>query len=198
MGRLLFAGTGTRGSAFRRPAARVLCLTAALLTVAACQTTAPPPPPAPPPPAEEGPGKPLRSGKGWTVYLHKPDGAKPYCRADKPSRGARLTFRTGAAEASLTLSDTGKPVQAGQDYDLTASFDTGATLPFQAKGMPDGSLRAAIPPAQFLEELDPFGRARRVTFRSEALGGTVASIPLSGSSWAINASDECRILNAAS
>ena len=74
-------------------------------------------------------------------------------------------------------------------------MDQGSRLSLSARGLPNGSLYVAIPTRDYLEELAPLARARRVSFRSSGLGDLGAML-LSGSSWAINASDECRILHA--
>lgn len=171
-----------------------------LLFLAACQTTAPPPAAPTPVAFTDPPGREIRAGKGWAVTLHKPDGGRPYCRATKPAGdgGPQLTFRTGPAEASVTLAETGTAVRAGAVYELTATFDTGGRQLVKAVGQPDGSLKFTVAPVTYLEELEPYARAKRVTFRCAELGGVVGSLPLTGSSWAINASDECRILNAES
>ncbi len=84
---------------------------------------------------------------------------------------------------------------AGERYDLSASFDQGAKLALGARGLGNGDLYVAIPSKSYLDELDPFARSRRVTFRSATLGD-LGSMILTGTSWAINASDECRILHA--
>ena len=106
-----------------------------------------------------------------------------------------MVFRTAAAESGFTLVDTGVPATPGERYELTASFDQGARAMLGARGLPDGTLHVAIPTKSYLDELDPFARNKRVTFRSATLGD-LGSMILTGTSWAINASDECRILNA--
>ncbi len=182
----------------------------ALLATAACQTTVAPDTPSPAPRGlEQGPGRAFSTGKGWSVTVHKPAGSKPYCQAARmpPSNGPgnggggtsgggpRMIFRTAAAESGFILADSGATVTAGERYDLTASFDQGAKLTLGARGLPGGLLYVAVPTKSYLDELDPFARNRRVTFRSTTLGD-LGTLILVGTSWAINASDECRILNA--
>ncbi len=189
-----------------RAATPLALLTGLALALAACETV--PPPPAPPPPAEglpDGPAKPFSAGKGWTVTIHTPPGGKPFCVAERASADGqdaapRLTFRTASTESGFILSgftpsDSGAAVNPGERYDLTASMDQGSRLSLSARGLPNGSLYVAIPTRDYLEELAPLARARRVSFRSSGLGDLGAML-LSGSSWAINASDECRILHA--
>lgn len=184
----------------RVPAAGFASMATAFLTLsllAACQTTAPPPAAPTPVAFADPPSRDIRTGKGWAVTLHKPDGGRPYCRATKPANGGpQLTFRTGPAEASVTLAETGTPVRAGEAYQLIATFDTGSRETLKAVGQPDGSLKITVPTLTYLEDLESFSRAKRVTFRCPELGGVVGTMPLTGTSWAINASDECRILNA--
>lgn len=174
----------------------------ALLATAACQTTTAPNAAAPATPRglEEASGTPFRAGRGWAVTIHKPASGRIYCQAvrtqpETADAGPRMLFRAAAAESGFVLSGTGATVTAGERYDLSASFDQGAKLMLGARGLADGGLYVAIPSKAYLDELEPFARNRRVTFRSATLG-ELGSLILAGSSWAINASDECRILHA--
>ncbi|PWC39008.1 hypothetical protein [Azospirillum sp. TSO35-2] len=190
-------------------------LTGLALALAACETV--PPPPAAPPAAAglaDGPAKPFGTGKGWTVTVHTPPGGKPFCVAERgrpgeapdgapagtPPGTPRLAFRAGAAESGFILSgftpsDSGATVKPGERYDLVASLDQGARLTLSARGLPDGSLYVAVPTKSYLDEFEALARGRRVGFRSTGLGELGTAL-LSGTSWAINASDECRILHA--
>lgn len=188
-------------------AATPLALLAGLaLALSACETV--PPPPAKPPSAaglEDGPAKPFGAGKGWTVTIHTPPGGKAFCVAERgipvgQTAEPRLTFRTASVESGFILSgftpsDSGATVKPGERYDLTASLDQGSRLTLGARGLPDGSLYVALPTKTYLDELEPLARGRRVSFRSSGLGD-IGTMLLAGSSWAINASDECRILHA--
>ncbi|PWC46550.1 hypothetical protein TSA6c_06930 [Azospirillum sp. TSA6c] len=178
------------------------------LTLSACETV--PPPPAAAPPAAglpDGPSKPFSSGKGWTVTIHTPPGGKPFCVAERgipvgQNAAPRLSFRTAAAESGFILSgftpsDSGATVKPGERYDLAVMSDLGPRLSLSARGLPNGSLYVAVPTKGFLEEMEPLARSHRVSFRSSGLGD-IGTMLLSGSSWAINASDECRILHAES
>ncbi|WP_451985406.1 hypothetical protein [Azospirillum endophyticum] len=177
------------------------------LALAACETV-PPPPSASPPPAAglpDGPAKPFSAGKSWTVTIHTPPGGKSFCVAERgisvgQNAAPRLTFRTAADESGFILSgftpsDSGATVKAGERYDLSVSPDLGPRVSLSARGLPNGSLYVAVPTKSFLEEMEPLARAHRVSFRSSGLG-EMGMMLLSGSSWAINASDECRILHA--
>ncbi|MBP2297530.1 hypothetical protein [Azospirillum picis] len=193
-------------------AATPLALLAGLaLALSACETV-PPPPAAPPPTAAlpDGPAKPFGTGKGWTVTIHTPPGAKPFCVAERAAAAGqppggetgapRLAFRTATAESGFILSgytpsDAGAAAKPGERYDLTASLDQGSRLTLSARALPDGTLYVAVPTARFLDEMGPLARGHRVAFRSSGLGD-LGVLLLSGSSWAINASDECRILHA--
>ncbi len=181
-----------------RTVARI-ALPLSVTLLAACQTTAPPPPPTVSG-LPSGPERPFRSGRGWVVTVQKPDGTKPFCKAMRtpggPSEGGlTLTFRTAAEESGFVLTGTSQPITPGDRYELTASFDQGAKVTLTGRGLPDGGLYVAVPSKTYLDELDPFARNRRVTFRSATLG-ELGGMALTGTSWAINASDECRILNA--
>jgi hypothetical protein len=134
------------------------------------------------------------------VTIQKPDGGKPFCQATRNPDGAadggpRMIFRTAAVESGFVLSGASHLATPGERYELTASFDQGAKLTLSGRGLPDGSLYVAIPSKSYLDALESFARNRRVTFRNTALGD-LGGMALTGSSWAINASDECRILNA--
>ena len=189
-----------------RAATPLALLTGLVLALAACETV--PPPPAPPPPAAglpDGPAKPFSAGKGWTVTIHTPPGGKAFCVAERgiavgQDAAPRLTFRTASTESGFILSgfapsDSGAAVKPGERYDLAASLDQGSRMSLSARGLPNGSLYVAIPTKSYLEDLEPLARARRVSFRSSGLGD-IGTMVLAGSSWAINASDECRILHA--
>ena len=200
-----------RGRRAVRAATPSTLLTGALLAglalaLSACETV-PPPPSAPPPVAglEDGPAKPFSSGKGWTVTVHSPPSGKRFCVAERgipigQNAAPRLTFRTASVESGFILSgftpsDSGATVKPGERYDLTVSPDLGTRLSLSARGLPNGSLYVAVPTKGFLEEMEPLARAHRVSFRSTGLG-ELGTMLLGGSSWAMNASDECRILNA--
>ncbi|MBK1839231.1 hypothetical protein JHL17_17615 [Azospirillum sp. YIM B02556] len=190
-----------------RAATPLALLTGLALALAACETV-PPPPSASPPPAAglpDGPAKPFSAGKSWTVTIHTPPGGKSFCLAERgisvgQSAVPRLTFRTASDESGFILSgftpsDSGATVKAGERYDLSVSPDLGPRLSLSARGLPNGSLYVAVPTKSYLEEMEVFARAHRVSFRSSGLG-EMGTMLLSGSSWAINASDECRILHA--
>ncbi|MGF7175779.1 hypothetical protein [Azospirillum doebereinerae] len=172
-----------------------------LLALAACQTTVAPTP-APPAPRglESAAGQPFRSAprSGWAVTIHKPGSGRTYCQAARAAEesdgGLGMVFRTASAESGFTLTGV-TAATPGERYELTASFDQGAKLMLGARGLPGGGLYVSVPTKTYLEELAPFARGKRVTFRSATLGD-LGSLALSGSSWAINASDECRILHA--
>ncbi|WP_042446063.1 hypothetical protein [Azospirillum sp. B510] len=182
-------------------------LTGLALALAGCETV---PPPAPPPAAAglpDGPTRPFSSGKGWTVTIHSPPGGKSFCLAERgipvgQNAAPRLTFRTAAAESGFVLSgftpsDSGAAVKPGERYDLTVTSDLGSRLSLSARGLPNGGLYVSVPTKSYLEEMEPLARAHRIGFRSSGLGD-LGTMLLSGSSWAINASDECRILHAES
>ncbi|CAO3429831.1 hypothetical protein [Azospirillum doebereinerae] len=181
-------------------------LTAPLVLLAlgltACQTTVAPAPAASAPRGlESADGQPFRSAprSGWSVTIHKPASGKTYCQAARTAEdgavgGLGMVFRTASAESGFTLTGV-TAATPGERYELTAGFDQGAKLMLGARGLPGGGLYVSVPTRTYLEELAPFSRGKRVTFRSATLGD-LGSMALSGSSWAINASDECRILHA--
>ncbi|PWC86941.1 hypothetical protein TSH100_11160 [Azospirillum sp. TSH100] len=203
--RLRPALRGRRDVRAATPLALLACLALAL---SACETVPPPPAAAPSAAAlPDGPVRPFSSGKGWTVTIHTPPGDKSFCVAERgiavgQNAAPRLTFRTAAAESGFILSgftpsDSGATVKPGERYDLTVTSDLGSRLSLSARGLPNGSLYVAVPTKGYLEEMEPLARAHRVSFRSSGLG-EIGTMLLSGSSWAINASDECRILHAES
>jgi hypothetical protein len=176
------------------------------LALAACQTTGPAPtshaatPEAPSklePVLPETPGRIVAQNKGWVVRAHPArDGTEAYCLAT-PSGEAlpRLAFRATAEEAAMLVrgGDSAKP---GEDEaKLTATFQDGEKLALDARPMADGRVLVPVEIPQYYDVLDPFAASKSVTLESELLGKPVADLNLSGSLWAINALDECRILH---
>lgn len=188
-------------------------LVAAFLT--ACQTTAPaPPPPAATTAAEpaapalsDAPGRVVAQNKGWVVRAHPPSESGPaFCHATRQdSDSALLAFRATAKEAAMLVKPelvAPKPSKSGRGAHpgagagkLTAVFPDGERLALEARPTPDGDLVVPVQLPTYEDLMEPFARSKAVTFQGDLLGGAASEVSLGGSSWAISALDECRILH---
>ena len=187
--------------------ARAATVLALGTTLAACQTsqTASLDPAAETRPAREAvepalttaPGRIVAQNKGWVVRAHPAkDGSAAYCLATRQGESLpRLAFRATAEEAGMLVRGAaGSP--SGKDGEkLTATFNDGEKMKLDARPLPDGRVLIPVAIPDYYDVLDPFAGARTVTLESESLGKPVADLNLSGSLWAINALDECRILH---
>ncbi|HEY0832952.1 MAG TPA: hypothetical protein VGE72_03495 [Azospirillum sp.] len=170
-------------------------LAAPLLT--GCQTTAPPSATAARSKTHsDGPGRVITEKRGWTVELHATDDReRAFCLARRAAAAPGLVFVAAARDSGFRL--TGLPPRGdGDPAQITALFDDGERVPFQAHALDDRALAVAFPTADYEDALYPFARSRTVEFHSG--GGALASFSLSGSSWAINATDECRRMHTGS
>lgn len=168
-----------------------LASTAALFVVA-CQPVGAPPPTAtvaPPPQASKS----FRERGGWEVVVtNADDPLGPLCVGRRVDRAVpSLTFFAGPTESGFTVEGVGPRVQEGSADRLTARLEPGEPRGFDAKAIPGGAIEARFPTARFDEMLLPLAHARQVAL-SGAKWGAIGEFPLSGSSWAIYAADECR------
>ncbi len=183
------------------PAAAAALLSAIL---SACQTgpaPAPPPPavPAEPPPSglSEAPGRVVAQNKGWVVRAHPATGTgAAYCFAARADSGFPLSFRATAKGAAMLINADhhAQPAEARASR-LTAIFPGGEEVALEARPLPDGGLIVPVELPTYEDLFEPFVRAKAVTLRSEASEGAIGDVSLGGSSWALNALDECRILH---
>lgn len=184
-------------------------LSAVLLAVllAGCQETAPKPPlatTAARPAAAAGdeprfdtPGRLFRQGKGWIVKVHGEGSlGERFCLVSRADGGGpKIAFSADADEGRLLLDGVGGDLEPGETVNLTAAFDDGAELPLEARALPGSKLSVTFPIQAYEDSTQPFKESRNVAFRARNLGRPFEPIELKGSSWAINALDECRILN---
>lgn len=178
-------------------------LVAAVLT--ACQTTAPQPVPtaAPTKPAasasSDAPGRVVAQNKGWIVKAYPPSETGPaFCHATrKDSASSLLAFRATAKEAAMLVrpDQAPSPEAGGGAGKLTAVFPDGERLALDARPTPDGHVVVPVQLPTYDDLMEPFARSKAVTFQGDLLGGKASEVSLGGSSWAISALDECRILH---
>ncbi|HYH21491.1 MAG TPA: hypothetical protein VD995_23020 [Azospirillum sp.] len=175
-------------------------LVAALLTgalLAGCQTTTPPSTAARPKAHRDGPTRVVAEKRGWTVELvTAEDRDRAYCLAQRKTAAPALVFVAAVRDSGFRLTGLPPAEDADSARALTALFDDGERVPFQAHPLDDRALMVAFPTADYEDALYPFARSRRVEFHNGA--SQVASFSLSGSSWAINAADECRRMHTGS
>lgn len=186
-----------------RTAARlaVVLLPAALLP--ACQTTTPPP--APVARAEfiqpntsglsDAPGRVVAQNKGWVVRAHPATRAgSAYCVATRADSTSPLSFRATAKGAAMLVNGDQQAQPSGGDSRLTAIFPDGASMALEAKPLPNGGVIVPVELPKYEDLFEPFMRSKAVTLQKEG-EGKIGDVSLGGSSWALNALDECRILH---
>ncbi|TWA82579.1 hypothetical protein FBZ83_107273 [Azospirillum brasilense] len=189
-----------------RSSAVLAVLAATLLT--ACQTTGAPAPSAeqthrPPPtaspasPLSDAPGRVVAQNKGWVVRVHPATKTgSAYCYATRTDDSSPLSFRATAKGAAM-LVNADQHAQAGKDTEsrLTAIFPDGETMALDASPLPDGGVVVPVELPKYEDLFEPFMRSRAVTLQRDGGGTEIGDVNLGGSSWALAALDECRILH---
>ena len=183
-------------------------LAAALLAtalLAACQTTQPTATtalaPAAPRPNSSGlsdaPGRVVAQNKGWVVRAHPATktGAA-YCFATRADSSSPLSFRATAKGAAMLVNGD-QHAQPAEDRDakLMAMFPDGEKVALEAKPLPNGGVMVPVELPSYEDLFEPFMRSKAVTLHSDSADGAIGDVSLGGSSWALNALDECRILH---
>lgn len=147
----------------------------------------------------DGPGNNFRERRGWEVeYVAAAGDAPAHCRGRRSNaagNAAGLAIAFIAAEGASGFRLTGLPAGAlagdgAAGDEITARFDQGDSRAYPARRDGD-ALLATFPTADYEEALHGFGRARTATLTAKR-GGPLGNLTLSGSAWAINATDECR------
>lgn len=173
---------------------RLLAVVLAVALLAGCQTT------------EDvttagfadGPGHSFRERRGWVVdFVPAENGAPAHCRGRRAAAaaGPAIAFIGAEAESGFRVTGLSADKLAAASEALVASFDHGDRQEFKARK--DGEALLALFPTDHYEDvMHAFSRGRSVDLRN-GRGVSLAEISLTGSSWAINATDECRRMNAA-
>jgi len=171
----------------------------------ACQTTQPPAPAASAPVPQtinasglsDAPGRVVAQNKGWVVRAHPATktGAA-YCFATRTDSSSPLSFRATAKGAAMLVNGD-QHAQPAEDRasKIKAMFPDGETVALEAKPLPNGGVIVPVELPSYEDLFEPFMRSKAVTLQSETSGGKIGDVSLGGSSWAINALDECRILH---
>lgn len=187
-----------------RSSAVLAVLAATLLT--ACQTTGAPAPSAehahrPPPPdvaaaLSEAPGRVVAQNKGWVVRAHPATKTgSAYCFATRTDDSSPLSFRATAKGAAMLVNADQHAQAKGAESRLTAIFPDGESMALEASPLPDGGVVVPVELPKYEDLFEPFMRSRAVTLQREGGGTDIGDVNLGGSSWALNALDECRILH---
>ena len=83
---------------------------------------------------------------------------------------------------------------SGEESRLMAIFPDGASLALEAKPLPNGGVIVPVELPKYEDLFEPFMRSKAVTLKT-AEADNIGDVSLGGSSWALNALDECRILH---
>lgn len=166
------------------------------MSVAACQPTTPAPQTttaAPPAPTAT---KPFRDRKGWEVVVVEATALSPaHCRGMRqPQNVPDIAFFSADQESGFVVIGAPTPPAEGVTDRLTARFDTGEPRGFDVKAVGGGALEVRFPTARYDESFRPFAQAKQVTLTGQK-SGNIGTIDLVGSSWTVNATDECRRMN---
>ncbi|WP_448202935.1 hypothetical protein [Azospirillum sp. sgz302134] len=178
-------------------------LAVGLLT--ACQTTSPPPSVANKAPTDflqpssglsDAPGRVVAQNKGWVVRAHPATKTgSAYCFATRTDSSSPLSFRATAKGAAMLVNADQHAQPAGGESRLTAIFPDGAKVAMEAQPLPNGGVVVPVELPKYEDLFEPFMRSKAVTLQNEGAGGKIGDVSLGGSSWALNALDECRILH---
>ena len=170
----------------------------------ACQTTTPSPRPATPaafiqpsaaPSLSDAPGRVVAQNKGWVVRAHPATKTGPaYCFATRTDSASPLSFRATAKGAAMLVNGDQHAQPSDEQSRLMAIFPDGAKLALEARPLPNGGVMVPVDLPKYEDLFEPFMRSKAVTLQSEG-EGKIGDVSLGGSSWALNALDECRILH---
>lgn len=181
-----------------------------LLLLPACQTTNPPPSPRAEAPVayvqpsdfglSDAPGRVVAQNKGWVVRAHPASQTgSAYCLATRTDSSSPLSFRATARGAAMLVKGDWNAQPSDGDSRLMAIFPDGASLALEAKPLPDGGVIVPVELPKYEDLFEPFMRSRAVTLKAAEADGIgidgIGDVSLGGSSWALNALDECRILH---
>lgn len=169
------------------PIRAVLFACAAALSLAACQTVEQPRTTA----LGDKDGEIFRERRGWFVgFVPASNGAPAHCRGRRTGSegGLPIVFIGGEKESGFLL--PGAAGSAGERDAVVAAFDNGDQTAFEVRRDGDALLYLGST-AQYEDLMHPFARARSASLRLKS-GAPLGETSLNGSSWAVNATDECR------
>ncbi len=143
------------------------------------------------------PGRRVAERKGWVVEAVDGSVAESaHCRASRPGdSGPTLAFHAAPGVFSVLIGTPNHLLAPGAGYDLALDFDGAASESHKAQALDSDTLAVRIRSLDYEDITDAFVRARSLEVSSPRLGGRIATFPLAGSNWAVNALDECRRLN---
>lgn len=176
------------------PPIRLLAVVLAAAAFAGCQTTEPQQNAAA---FADGPGNSFRERRGWVVdFVPAENGAPAHCRGRRAaaSAGPAIVFIGAEAESGFRVSGLSPDKLATAGDAVVATFDYGDRQEFKTRRDGD-ALLALFPTDHYEDVMHAFSRGRSVDLRGRG-GASLVELPLSGSSWAINATDECRRMHA--
>lgn len=164
------------------------------VVLAGCQTTSPDNAAG----FADGPGKSFRERRGWVVdFVPAENNAPAHCRGRRAAAmtGPVIVFIGAERESGFRISGLPADRLAAAGDALVATFDHGDRQDFKVSRDGD-ALLALFPTDHYEDVMHAFSRGRSVDFRGRG-GASLAELSLSGSSWAINATDECRRMHTA-
>ena len=178
----------------------------AVMFLTACQTNGAPAPeatPVQPPltgrtasPLSDAPGRVGAQNKGWVVRAHPATKTgSAYCYATRADDSSPLSFRATAKGAAMLVNADPQAQAKDTESRLTAIFPDGETMALEASPLPDGGVVVPVELPKYEDLFEPFMRSRAVTLQRDGGGTDIGDVNLGGSSWALNALDECRILH---
>lgn len=192
-----------------RTAVRAAALLLSVILLPACQATNSPPLPRAAVPAafvrpsdsglSDAPGRVVAQNKGWVVRAHPAtQTGSAYCLATRTDSASPLSFRATAKGAAMLVNGDQKAQpptgERAGDSRLMAIFPDGASVALEAKPLPNGGVIVPVELPKYEDLFEPFMRSKAVTLKT-AEADKIGDVSLGGSSWALNALDECRILH---
>lgn len=192
------------------PSSRFFGALAGVALLTACQTTQAPIPAVKPSVAprvgqalSDAPGEVVAQNKGWVVKAHPAtkNGAA-YCVATRTDASAAfpLSFRATAKGAAMVVKSDQLPDPDSDKSLLKAIFPDGEQVSLEARPAAGGGIVVPVALPTYEDLFEPFMRAKAVTFQAGPTGKPdtgkgLDSVNLGGSSWALSALDECRVLH---
>lgn len=136
----------------------------------------------------------FRERRGWAVgFVTAREQTPAHCLGYQSATrtGLRITFMGGETESGFRLDGIPPDRALAVGEDLLANYDGGERRTFNILRAGAGSATVMFPTRRYEDAMYAFAHSRFVEFRGRT-AGPIGTIDLRGSSWTINATDECR------
>ncbi len=146
------------------------------------------------PPLSSQAGRQIAERKGWRVETVANTPAQPaHCQVMRSGDdGATLIMQAAPGLFAVLIGTQNQTLTPGNAYNLTFTFQKAPSQSHQAQAIDPTTLAIRIGGLDYEDATEALAHTTRLEVSSASLGGRIAAFPMTGSSWAVNALDECR------